>query len=60
MMRTCSDCGQEELAVAFREGVCYHCNMLNQEICDQHNIDHDKWTKMTDNERTDEIMRITL
>lgn len=55
-MRTCSDCGQEELAVSFREGVCYYCCQLNQQLCDAHNIEHDRWAKMTDKERGDEIM----
>lgn len=55
--QTCPDCGIDEQVVSFREGVCWYCHGLNQTICDQHNIEHDRWAKMTDKERTDEIIR---
>ena len=52
---TCPGCGQDELAISFRDGVCWYCSRLNQELLDEHNIAYDEWSKLTDAQRTERI-----
>lgn len=54
-MRTCPECGKDELEVSFREGVCYYCCQLNQQLCDAHNIEYDEWQNLTDAQRSELI-----
>lgn len=53
MSKYCPQCGED--ADEFQEGVCVDCRHENQERLDQHNWAYDRWSRMTDNERWDEI-----
>ena len=48
-MEMCTQCGLD--ASEFQEGVCVDCCRENQLSLDQHNIQHDRWQRMSDEDR---------
>ncbi len=54
-LKTCGQCGDAEFAEQFRDGVCVYCWQDNQNALDVHNAEHDRWERMTDEQRHAEI-----
>lgn len=52
----CNTCGED--ATEFREGHCINCFTDRQNALDLHNATFDRWERMTDRERDDEIRRV--
>ncbi len=52
-METCKQCGYE--TVDFYEGYCKECCEQNQQELDDHNFQYDRWQKLSDKKRDDEI-----
>lgn len=50
---TCNTCG--EYASEFREGNCVDCFTDRQNALDLHNATFERWERMTDKQRGDEI-----
>ena len=50
---THAQCGED--AEEFREGVCTDCYEENQRALDLHNMEHDAWQKLTDEQRSKRI-----
>lgn len=45
----CPQCG--EPSAEFNEGVCQDCWTANQNALDLHNIEYDRWQRMSDSQR---------
>jgi hypothetical protein len=54
-MKHCPQCGNE--TDRLHEGYCEDCRNANQAALDEHNAAYDRWQKMTDRERADDIRR---
>ena len=54
-MFDCPQCDQP--SKEFREGYCLDCCAENQRLLDEHNASFDRWQRLTDDERSDEIRR---
>lgn len=54
-MMTCTGCGFD--AEQFCEGYCVDCQRDRQRALDLHNAQFDRWERLTDSQRRDEIRR---
>ena len=53
----CPQCGHDFPRGRGLDGVCEDCASTNQIILDLHNAQYDRWARMTNKERSNEIKR---
>ena len=54
-MLHCPQCGLE--TETFHEGYCQECCAENQRCLDEHNMSYDRWQRLSNEERDEEVRR---